>query len=258
MESNYSTDKESVWLDQGLKEWQTEIFVIDDTQPYSVRITDGSSDELANSEPITESMVQVILDGLLICSCSLFMMLYFLSFFSPNHEVEDFFLNSGAIVAVFVMFFTPIVVSQRNNLSLLDARICLIIYCVLSAVVTIGSLLDIFNPSTKGTEILLRGGLAWILITLTFAFLYFYFDKIKSLIFNRKSGWFQFPSQGLDENWQPEYLDYLFLAFNTSTSFSPTDTPVIARQAKALMMLQSLASIILILIVLARAINILN
>jgi len=39
-------------------------------------------------------------------------------------------------------------------------------------------------------------------------------------------------------SWSPNFFDYLFLAFNTSTAFSPTDTPVLARWGKVLMMVQ--------------------
>jgi len=37
---------------------------------------------------------------------------------------------------------------------------------------------------------------------------------------------------GGDESWSPHFVDYLFLAFNTSTAFSPTDTAVLSRWAK--------------------------
>ena len=46
------------------------------------------------------------------------------------------------------------------------------------------------------------------------------------------------------KNWSPEFIDYVFLAFNTSTAFSPTDVLVLARWAKVLMMLQSLLSLL--------------
>ncbi len=58
-------------------------------------------------------------------------------------------------------------------------------------------------------------------------------------------------------NWKPDFIDYLFLAFNTSTAFSPTDAPVLSRWAKALMMIQSAVSLGTIAILAARAINIL-
>ena len=48
------------------------------------------------------------------------------------------------------------------------------------------------------------------------------------------------------EDWSPNFVDYLFLAFNTSTAFSPTDAPVLARWAKVLMMLQSLLSLLIV------------
>jgi len=57
--------------------------------------------------------------------------------------------------------------------------------------------------------------------------------------------------------WSPNFIDYLFLAFNTSTAFSPTDVPVLARWAKVLMMMQSLLSLLIIALLAARAVNIL-
>jgi len=57
--------------------------------------------------------------------------------------------------------------------------------------------------------------------------------------------------------WRPGFVDYLFLAFNTSTAFSPTDVPVLSRWAKLLMMIQSGVSLGSIAILAARAINIL-
>jgi hypothetical protein len=71
---------------------------------------------------------------------------------------------------------------------------------------------------------------------------------------------FLFP-QTLDRKevsaWSPEFVDYLFLAFNTSTAFSPTDTAARARWAKNGMMRQSLISLSIIALLAARAVNIL-
>jgi hypothetical protein len=60
-----------------------------------------------------------------------------------------------------------------------------------------------------------------------------------------------------DSAWKPGFVDYLFLAFNASTAFSPTDVPVLSRWAKLLMMVQSCISLGIVLILAARAINIL-
>jgi hypothetical protein len=58
-------------------------------------------------------------------------------------------------------------------------------------------------------------------------------------------------------HWSPQFIDYLFLAFNTSTAFSPTDTAILGRWAKILTMLQSLISLSVLVILAARAINVL-
>ena len=61
----------------------------------------------------------------------------------------------------------------------------------------------------------------------------------------------------LDPTWSPGFIDYLFLAFNTSTAFSPTDSPVLSRWAKVLMMIQSSISLATLALLAARAVNIL-
>jgi hypothetical protein len=56
--------------------------------------------------------------------------------------------------------------------------------------------------------------------------------------------------------WSPMFIDYLFLAFNTSTAFSPTDTAVLSRWAKVLTMIQAGISLTVVVVLAARAINI--
>ncbi len=57
--------------------------------------------------------------------------------------------------------------------------------------------------------------------------------------------------------WTPGFIDYLFLAFNTSTAFSPTDVPVLTRWAKVMMIVQSAISLGAVVLLAARAVNIL-
>ena len=59
------------------------------------------------------------------------------------------------------------------------------------------------------------------------------------------------------EGWRPHFIDYLFVAFNTSTAFSPTDAPVLSKWAKAAMMVQAMISFTTVVLVAARAVNIL-
>jgi uncharacterized membrane protein len=55
--------------------------------------------------------------------------------------------------------------------------------------------------------------------------------------------------------WMPHFVDYLYFAFNTSTAFSPTDTAVLSTRTKLLTMAQSLISLVVTAVLLARAIN---
>ncbi len=76
---------------------------------------------------------------------------------------------------------------------------------------------------------------------------------------HHRAGAFLFPQMTMETHthWKPAFIDYLFLAFNTSTAFSPTDVPVLSRWAKLLMMIQSLISLTTIALLAARAVNIL-
>lgn len=65
---------------------------------------------------------------------------------------------------------------------------------------------------------------------------------------------FDFPSSK-KKNWYPRFFDYLFLSFTNSTALSPTDTNFISVRSKILMMIQALISMIVLVIIVARAIN---
>jgi uncharacterized membrane protein len=117
------------------------------------------------------------------------------------------------------------------------------------------------TPICLGSTLIINGISAWIYNIFLFASLYNIFDE-KVLLKDRKNAyrWFKFPNFDEPEkypNWKPGYTDYLFLSFNVATSFAPSDTPVLSKWAKILMMLQSLLSLSLVIIVIARGVNIL-
>ena len=58
--------------------------------------------------------------------------------------------------------------------------------------------------------------------------------------------------------WEPGFVDYLYLSFTNATAFSPTDTMPLSRWAKMIMLVQSLVSLATIGLVIARAVNILK
>ncbi len=73
----------------------------------------------------------------------------------------------------------------------------------------------------------------------------------------RRSDDFQFP-QSNDPNWQPLFFDYLYVSLTNSTAFSPTDTMPLTHIAKALMSAQAFISLLTVVLVTARAVNILG
>lgn len=112
-------------------------------------------------------------------------------------------------------------------------------------------------------ELLRSAGALWITNILVFALWYWKLDAggpLKRAAPEAKSS-FLFPQMLIRPEersaWQPNFVDYLFLAFNTSTAFSPTDTAVLSRPAKMGMMLQSVISLMIIVLLAARAVNIL-
>jgi hypothetical protein len=60
------------------------------------------------------------------------------------------------------------------------------------------------------------------------------------------------------EDWYPTFVDYLHLSFNTATAFSTTDVSAIKPWAKLMMMAEEAISVVVGLLVIARAVNILK
>jgi hypothetical protein len=117
-------------------------------------------------------------------------------------------------------------------------------------------------PHDTAIRLLRDGALIWLVNILTFSLWYWEIDSGgpgRRLHTGYHSRDFAFPQVALDHlvdgPWCPGYVDYLFLAFNTSTAFSPTDTLVLSRRAKLLMMVQALISLAVLALLAARAIN---
>ena len=166
----------------------------------------------------------------------------------------------------------PAMVSNRTGHHRLNA----IFGFGMSAVLTLGMIISLVLlikalPEHKESPeaLLMSAASLWLTNILVFALWYWRLDaggphqRDKMTV---HTGSFLFPQMTMSEDalkdagligWSPNFVDYLFLAFNTSTAFSPTDVPVIARWAKLLMMVQSLLSLLIIALLAARAVNIL-
>ena len=136
----------------------------------------------------------------------------------------------------------------------------------LAMIVSLGFLIQGIPQHRESPTSMLRSACAlWITNILVFALWYWKLDAGGPLGRDHSTGVikssFLFPQmltqEGGDPSWSPHFMDYLFLAFNTSTAFSPTDTAVLSCWAKIGMMLQALISLTIVALLAARAVNIL-
>ena len=116
-----------------------------------------------------------------------------------------------------------------------------------------------------GLELLTSSIGVWVTNVLAFSLLYWQLDRggpgARENLEKVRPDW-QFPQTGCPddapEGWQPTFIDYLFLGYSTATAFSPTDALPLTSRAKLLMMLESTISLVTIVVVASRAINILG
>ncbi len=108
------------------------------------------------------------------------------------------------------------------------------------------------------------GAILWVTNVVVFATWYWRLDAGGPNARDRRGahtdGAFLFPQMTIRppvRTWRPGFVDYLFLSFTTCTAFSPTDTPVLSRWAKLMMMLQAITSFVIAAVLLARSVNIL-
>lgn len=121
------------------------------------------------------------------------------------------------------------------------------------------------NSQISGITLLTTSVAIWVNNIVIFALAYWQIDRGGPA--GRSSGWhgrsdFTFPRgdpcDNFPDDWQPYFADYLALAFNTATAFSPTDVLPLRPRAKMLMMTESFISLVTVVAVGARAINILG
>jgi len=111
-------------------------------------------------------------------------------------------------------------------------------------------------------RVLISAALLWVSNVLNFAIWYWRIDAGGPNARDKRSRHltdaFLFPqTTQADHQWNPQFMDYLFLSFNTSTALSPADTAALSRPAKGLMMLQASISLVIIILIAARAVNVL-
>lgn len=174
-----------------------------------------------------------------------------------------------AFAAVVGVLLVPLVLSHQAGRHRLNHALGVAVTSVLTAAMLASLWLliaELLANAESGPELLRSAASMWVTNILIFALWYWRLDAggphvRRSRVQDTTA--FLFPQMMLPTDagrlpWSPQFVDYLFLAFNTSTAFSPTDTPVLTRWGKILMMVQSTISLAILVLLAARAVNIIH
>jgi uncharacterized membrane protein len=122
------------------------------------------------------------------------------------------------------------------------------------------------EPFTNDPNILLvSGAVIWLTNIIAFGLWYWDLDRggaAARALGTGSSPSFMFPEMSNPEfvrdGWYPSFVDYLHLSYSTSMAFSPTDVSAIKPWAKLMMMAEETISLVVGILVVARAVNILK
>ncbi len=121
------------------------------------------------------------------------------------------------------------------------------------------------SPGVGAVTLLMTGGGIWLTNIIAFSLWYWEWDRggpVVRAMGTHKHPDLLFPQMQTEgvapADWEPEYLDYLYVAFTNATAFSPTDTMPLSRWAKLLMTIQSVVSLLTLALIVARAVNVLQ
>ena len=174
---------------------------------------------------------------------------------------------------VIVVLLVPTVVSHRMGRHSLNRALGTIINGI-TTLALIGSVILLVRalPSHEETplQLLRSGGLLWLTNVIVFALWYWRLDGGGPVLRHRQNKFgstsFLFPQMQIphDERaqfactrWRARFVDYLFVAFTQSSTFGPTDAPLLARWAKVLTMIQILISLTIVILLISRAVGVL-
>jgi hypothetical protein len=139
----------------------------------------------------------------------------------------------------------------------------LVVVAVSSTAVLISDLIRGATVAESAGPLLTSGALIWLGNCLVFGLLYWLLDSGGPLA--RYRGEHQYPDFAFSQQmspelappgWRPQFVDYLILGLTTSMAFSPTDVMPMVLWAKLTMALQSLISLLVFGLVIARAVNV--
>jgi hypothetical protein len=178
-----------------------------------------------------------------------------------------------ALPVFIAVLITPTVVSHRTGKQSLNRILGIIVTSVitLALLASVGLLVASVPTHKEEPVALLRSGAElWLTNVLVFALWYWRLDgggpTARRQLHEFGSRSFVFPQMQIEkiergrfecQGWRPHFVDYLFIAWTTSSTFGPTDAPLLARWAKILAMVQIGISLTIVIVLISRAVGVL-
>lgn len=178
------------------------------------------------------------------------------------------FVLAGAYVLLAGALFAGLgrIVQHDRRRELVAALLALVVsFTVMGVAILIATLVSESGNALTGRELLLTGGTVWLANAVAFGLVFWELDcggpVARALSSAPRRPDFQFPQdenpQLAPEGWAPRLWDYLYLSLTNSIAFSPTDAMPLTRPAKSLMAAESALAAVTLLLLAARAVNIL-
>ncbi len=176
------------------------------------------------------------------------------------HTGEIFTRTTGDVLfavdaittGVFIVMAILLVVSTVRAEDASINRFAFVYLCMATIQVSLNVALMVTAGTTRNDS-LLWGlwdlGAAYLLIVAVFTGWYWWCDRVID------GGAFLFPIRPDTTDHRPNVVDYLFIAFNTNSTFGPTSESVVSRRVKALMMYQTILSLAILLVFVARIVG---
>ena len=171
-----------------------------------------------------------------------------------------------------VVLLVPTVFAHRSGYHSLNHVLGILISGIITVALVGSVVLLVANLPAKreSSFALLRSGAElWLTNVLVFALWYWRLDgggptaRAQRRAFGSCS--FVFPQMQIEkqertrfecEGWRPGFVDYLFVAFTQSSTFGPTDAPLLARWAKLTVMIQIAISLSIVVVLISRAVGV--
>lgn len=166
-----------------------------------------------------------------------------------------------------LLAINPLVMSRRTRVGRYATWVLLAAITVDNTLSAVQLEISILTGKVSNNAAVLLGSSAAIFVTNIIVFGIWYWELDRGGPFARHAGErpypdFMFPQMGTPElappNWRPEFIDYLYVALTNVVAFSPTDTMPLTRRAKIMMAVQAVVALSMLVLVVARAVNVLG